>query len=132
MLILGPHQPTVLQLVARFKAEYQIKDIGTPSQYLGTQVLRDWTSRTIHLHQTNYTLDLLAEYQMSEFKPIETPMSKTDKISPAADGEVTCTHLFRAAIGSLTYLVTLTRPDLACAVNILSRFSNCYTDAHWI
>ena len=39
--------------------------------------------------------------------------------------------LYRQAIGSLMYLVTSTRPDIAYAVSVLSRFMQQPRELHW-
>jgi hypothetical protein len=38
---------------------------------------------------------------------------------------------YRAVVGSLIYLSTATRPDIAYAVQQLSRFLDCYSFVHW-
>ena len=38
---------------------------------------------------------------------------------------------YRSAIGSLTYLATCTRPDIAVAISELSKFSQNPGVAHW-
>ena len=38
--------------------------------------------------------------------------------------------VYREVVGSLNYLVTCTRPDIAYAVNQVSQFSNSPTGAH--
>ena len=38
----------------------------------------------------------------------------------------------RELIGSLMFLATVSRPDIAYIVNYLSRFLNCYSQEHWV
>ena len=38
---------------------------------------------------------------------------------------------YRQLIGSLMYLMVVTRPDLAVSLSKLSKFNNCHGRAHW-
>ena len=67
---------------------------------------------------------------MLEAKPVTTPMASTTSLS-AFDGEPFPDHtLFRSTVGALQYL-SITRPDIAFAVNKLSQFMHKPTLTHW-
>ncbi|XP_058003749.1 uncharacterized mitochondrial protein AtMg00810-like [Hevea brasiliensis] len=66
---------------------------------------------------------------MSTCSPVSTA-TPFDKLS-AKDGQPFYDEtLFQSIVGGLQYL-TFTRPDIAFAVNKVSQFMHCPTDAHW-
>ncbi|KAF2880256.1 hypothetical protein ILUMI_25918 [Ignelater luminosus] len=38
---------------------------------------------------------------------------------------------YRKLIGSLRYIMLVSRPDLSCSVTFFSQFQNCYNEEHW-
>ncbi|KAL0825275.1 hypothetical protein Bca101_048952 [Brassica carinata] len=76
---------------------------------------------------------------MADCHPLTSPMVvrslglDTDPFRPKMDDEdVLGPEMpYLSAIGALMYLATHTRPDIAFAVNLLSRFSSCPTQRHW-
>jgi hypothetical protein len=66
---------------------------------------------------------------MLEAKPVSTPMASSTNLS-AYEGEPFLDHtLFHNTIGALQYL-SITRPDIAFAVNKLSQFMHKPTQPH--
>ena len=58
---------------------------------------------------------------MSNLNPVSTPLDPKVELYKALPGEPTVdTTLYQQQLGSLMYLVTCTRPDLAHAVSVLS------------
>lgn len=39
---------------------------------------------------------------------------------------------YQQAVGSILYLTQGSRPDIAYAVNYVSRFNNCFSKSHWM
>uniref|UniRef100_A0ABD2X080 Reverse transcriptase Ty1/copia-type domain-containing protein n=1 Tax=Trichogramma kaykai TaxID=54128 RepID=A0ABD2X080_9HYME len=81
---------------------------------------------------------ILEKFKMTECKPQETPMitrqaKKIESKNPEKQKEmITPFHgPFREAIGSLLYLAGVTRPDIAYAVNLLSRRQIAPTTSDW-
>ena len=72
-----------------------------------------------------YTLNLLASYNMQTCKPLKLPMNvnlqlRTDTPLPKAEP-------YQRLIGKLIYL-TITRPDIAYTLHVLSKFMHSPTD----
>ena len=55
------------------------------------------------------------------------PTAHQDK----AEHERLATLPYRSLVGSLMYVASGSRPDIMFAVSKLSRFLNCYREAHW-
>lgn len=69
---------------------------------------------------------------MIEAKGISIPVAPHVTLEPATDDNVNKLKVpFREAVGSLLFLAIVTRPDIAFAVNSVSRFLNNYNDNHW-
>ncbi len=69
---------------------------------------------------------------MWDCKPVATPM---DSALVAAATDYQCTSEFRlqyqSAVGSLMYAMLGTRPDLAFAVSVISRYASNPNFLHW-
>lgn len=86
--------------------------------------------REFSLSQAQYTEDILERAGMANCKPASTPVDAKLKLS-AADGEpATDATFYRSITGALQYL-TLTRPDIAYAVNQACLYMHCHRATHW-
>ena len=106
-----------------------MSDMGTLDYVLGIKVQQfqnGW-----HLSQAGYIRDILNKYKMTDCKPKDTPMS-TDALKQDEDTEDLSSDVpYRSIIGSLTYLTSATRPDIACSVNYLVQFLEKPQVRHW-
>jgi hypothetical protein len=68
---------------------------------------------------TKVCQNLLKKYGLLDCKPISTPIEVNGKLCSAKDQDLE--NVYRQLVGSLIYL-TLTRPDIAYAVGVMSRF----------
>lgn len=69
---------------------------------------------------------------MDGSKPVSTPVEQGTKLTNPTDEEDRVdTKLYQSAIGSLLYLSTKTRPDIAFAVGNVARFSKQPSIQHW-
>jgi hypothetical protein len=71
------------------------------------------------------------KYELENQFPRATPASASEKLQPLEEGECTTAHPYRSLIGELLYISVCTRPDIAFAVGILSKFLDSATDIHW-
>jgi hypothetical protein len=129
------------KLITRYKRKlnncHALTDLGPVHWLLGIKITRDRAARTISLSQCSFIDTILSRFSMADVKPYGSPMIPgaiyTKKESPSSPEEAARMQRtpYRQAIGSLMYLAVATRPDIAFAVSILSRFLNDPGDAHW-
>jgi hypothetical protein len=94
-----------------------MSDLGALSYFLGIEVLQ--TQNGIYLSQAKYIQDLLDRSGLSDTCTVATPMDLHLSLRPTDGAPLEDPSRYRHLIGSLVYL-TITRPDIAHAVHILS------------
>lgn len=116
------------QVVQALCREFAIKDLGDLRFFLGVQVRCDATG--FSLSQAQYTEDILERAGMANCKPASTPVDAQQKLS-AADGEPASDGTFYRSITGALQNLTLTRPDIAYAVNQACLYMHSPRAAHW-
>lgn len=106
--------------------EFDMKDLGEVSWLLGVEVTR--FRDQFQLSQHKYVNDVLERFGMINCRPIATPMTPGEHLTQdgSASGggalDEEGSRVYRSAVGSLMYLAVGTRPDIAAAVSVVSRF----------
>ncbi|GMF43837.1 unnamed protein product [Phytophthora fragariaefolia] len=116
--------------------DYGLKDQGLLNTYLGIEV--EQNDRSIKIHQTMYCEQILERFGFSDAHPSRIPMetklrltmNDTDTASRKQVPRNGKVFPYRELVGSLMYLATCTRPDLAYAVGQLSRYVQSPTQQH--
>ena len=101
-----------------------------PKMFVGLQIDYDREKKIMFLHQSEYINKLINRFKLDDAKPSWTPEEKGAELRPAGkhEGEK---FPFRELVGSLMFLSAVTRPDISHAVNVVSRFLDCYGKTHW-
>ena len=126
------------KVVEELKSHFKLRDLGPTEFLLGIHITRDFDNRTISLSQRQYILNVLERFGMSDCKPVSTPIDPGAALSsdmcPKNDAEAAemRTVPYLVAVGSLMYLATTTRPDIAFAVGVLGRFNHNPGPRHWL
>jgi hypothetical protein len=104
--------------------------LGDLHYFLGTEVKK--VKDGILLSQSKYAQDILARVGMLSCKPSVTPLSASEKLSKVSGQALRPedSTKYQSIVGALQYL-TLTRPDLAFAVNKVCQFLHMPTTEHW-
>jgi hypothetical protein len=109
------------------KNKFMMEDLGEARLVLGMQVTRDRANRTLTLSQQAYLEKMLEKLGLLQMNPVTTPMNpntvlvKAPSTHTASKQDIT---FYQAIIGSLMYAANGTRPDIAFAVNRLSKYSS--------
>lgn len=129
IIVSGNSETAITNLIATLSQRFSLKDLGDLSYFLGIEVLR--TLQGFHLSQRKYIGDLLYRTNMTNAKPVPTPMCVSESLSARDGEELADPSEYRNVVGSLQYLL-LTRPDIAFAVNKLSQFMHKPSTTHWL
>lgn len=103
-----------------------MKDLGMVTRYLGIDFVH--TDKGIFLHQHDYCQNLLKDFDMQDCKEAAIPLPEGLDLSITTSLDVEVSY-YCQLVGKLIYL-TNTRPDLAYAVGILSRFMSSPQQHH--
>jgi hypothetical protein len=110
------------------QSEFSTSDLGDLHHFLGINVHRTTTGMT--LSQQQYTLEILDRSHMLNCHPISTPIDTSSKLSARDGTPFSDPSLYRSLAGALQYL-TLTRPDIAYAVQQICLFMHTPMTSHF-
>ena len=98
---------------------------------LGMRIIRDKANGTLKLSQSEYVKKVLSRFNMST--PLGSHFKLSKEQSPKTEEEKN--HMskmpYASAIGSLMYAMVCTRPDIAHAMGVVSRFMSRPGKQHW-
>ena len=122
IIFLARSQKQVQKFAKELGKYFKHKNLGPVKNYLGVQVDRI-EDGSFMLSQEGKIEQILEKFRMSDCKGTRTPMEASFiKDSQVGDKAVfESPEVFQSALGSLLYLSQWTRPDIAFAVNLLSR-----------
>ena len=92
------------------------------------KITQDLKNGILTMSQRKYIKHLLMKFKLEECKPAPTPMVTGTRLSREMEAsdveEVKFMERvpYRSAVGSLMYLMVCTRPDIASAIGLVSRF----------
>ena len=132
-IIIASNSDTAIEEVKKgLEKHYSLTDQGELRWCLGMRVTRNRAARTIQLDQERYILDVLARFDMSDCKPVSTPMCIGVKLNAeqcpstyAEKADLSSYHaLYRSIVGSISYAALSTRPDVAAATIICAKYAH--------
>ncbi|GKA57199.1 retrotransposon protein, putative, ty1-copia subclass [Tanacetum coccineum] len=116
---------------------FAMKDLGEAAFILGIKIYRDRSKRLIRIGQNAYMDKILKRYKMDNSKRDHIPMQERLDLNKT-QGALTPEEVKRMqnvpyalAMGSIMYVVRCTRPNVAFAQNITSRFQQNPGEPHW-
>ena len=121
MVLTGNNQTLIQRLLKDLSKQFHMKDMGPLSYFLGIQA--QFTPTGLFLNQEKYVADLLEAAGMLDCAPMPTPLPlQLDRV-PHQEEYFENPKYFRILAGKLQYL-TLTRPDIQFAVNLVCQKMN--------
>ncbi|KAL0366533.1 UNVERIFIED_CONTAM: Retrovirus-related Pol polyprotein from transposon TNT 1-94 [Sesamum radiatum] len=128
MLIMGSNQDVILTTKRMLTKHFDMKDMGLADVILGIKISK--TSDGLALSQSHYIENILKKFKAYDSPPAKTPVDLNlhlAKNKGESEGQIEYSRI----IGSLMYIMNCTRPDIAYAVNKLSRFTSNPSKNHW-
>ena len=130
LLLACCHVPLLETLKSSFSSKFDMTDCGEAKVFLGLEIRRDREQKRLHLSQAKYTANVLERFNMSDCKPVVTPMMA--QFTPAdLEGEPADKHLYQQVIGSAMYLSVGSRPDISFTVSRLAQHVQSPTMNMW-
>lgn len=124
------------KIKSKIQKYWEITNNGVISWFLGFQIKRDRTSRTLSINQCAYIESIVEKFNLLHAKPVTTPIDSGVPFS-MAQSPSTLNQVVRMqgvpynkAIGSVLWPAVMSRPDIAYAVGILSQYIQNPGPAH--
>jgi len=137
MLLIGNNKDVIKEVKAQLSSKFDMKDLGAANFILGMEIRRDRANKMISLNQRKYVETVLQRFNMQESKPVKVPIPIGVKLSveqcpKTQEEEEDMSRVpYASAVGSLMYAMVCTRPDIAHAVGVLSRYMSKPGKEHW-
>ena len=131
LMILAQNILEMQRLKDSLKLQFKMKDMGELHYYVGVSIVQDKEGKQVYLHQGQYIEKMLKKFGQTEAKSVSTPadcnvkLQKEDSVSRPVD-----TISYQSIVGSLLYAAITTRPDIAQAVGVVSKFCANPTQSH--
>ncbi|XP_019178338.1 PREDICTED: uncharacterized protein LOC109173553 [Ipomoea nil] len=128
---MGSDHDLVANLMSKISSAFKIRDLGEHEFFLGIETIK--CNDGILLSQQRYMNDILKRVGMAECKELVTPISASKSVSFSADlyDDPTQYRSLAWALQLIYMLLTITRPDLSFAVNLLCQHMHAPTVSHW-
>ncbi|GJV02855.1 retrotransposon protein, putative, ty1-copia subclass [Tanacetum coccineum] len=105
-----------------------MKELGEANKILGVEIVRDHSRKILRVSQSRYVSKILNNFRIDNGKSVKMPLGGHFKLSlkdcPVMDCDVERMSKvpYANVVGSLMYLMVCTRPDIAYAVSVVSRY----------
>ncbi|KAM1309376.1 hypothetical protein ACFX2H_006077 [Malus domestica] len=137
ILLFGNDTAVLSSVKVWLSKTFHMKDLGDASYVLGIKLYRDRSRKLIGLSQSMYINKVLSRFQMEQskkgFLPVGHGIHLSKSMEPKTPEEIRQMSYipYASAIGSLMYAMICTRPDIAYAVSITSRYQSNPGSEHW-
>ena len=138
ILLIGNDIPMLETVKSSLRKSFSMKDLGEAAYILGIKIYRDRSKRLIGLCQDTYIDKVLKWFNMQDSKKGLLPisygitLSKTQCPSTPDEQEKMRAIPYASAVGSIMYAMLCTRPDVAFAFSVVSRYQSNPGEPHWV
>nr|GEV59068.1 UDP-glycosyltransferase superfamily protein [Tanacetum cinerariifolium] len=128
IIVICNNKGTIDNIICQLGSAFALKDLGPLNYFFGIEIVSH--ASDILLSQKKYILELLQSAGLSNCNPVSFPVVTLSSLSlddsTAFSNPVKC----RQVVGSLQH-VTLSRPDIAFAVNKVCQYMHAPAENHW-
>lgn len=117
-------EKTMKYIIEKLQSHVEAVDKGPLKYYLGMEICRDGLRGSLSIHQHRYVNEMLKKWNMEECKGVSTPFASGTVLEKCNDADCSGYEIksYQSLVGGLTYLATISRPDIAHTVSKLSQF----------
>ena len=137
MLLAGSSMDEMATLQSKLNDAFDMKDLGNANHILGMWIMRGREKWLLYLSQSEYIDKVLKRFNMKGGKTVSIPLASYLKLclndcpkSNAEKAEMAKVP-YLSLVGSLMYAMICTRPDIAYAVGVVSRYMSNPGKKHW-
>lgn len=114
--------------------EYELKWTDKPTIYLGIRINIANNGSFISINQSQYIESTLERFSMANCKPVRSPLPHRLSLIPRSNDDIAAAAdlPYQSLFGSLGWIASTPRPDIAYAVLQLGRFNSGWTSSHWM
>lgn len=114
------------EIITGLANEFSMKDLGPLHFFLGIEV--KYFKRGMHLSQGKYAPELLQKTDMALAQAVSAPLAQKHSLQQVTGSPVDASS-YRSIAGSLQY-ITLSRPDITHAINLVSQLMQAQNSEH--
>ena len=128
ILIVGANMAEIDTLKKQLSENFEMKDVGLAKQILCMRIFKNRYEGILNLSQENYIEKLLSRFNVGNAKTRNTPLGTHLKFleRQSSQTEEEESHMskvsYASVVGSLMYAMIYTKPDIAHAVGVVSKF----------
>ncbi|GAA5992526.1 hypothetical protein JCM11641_006981 [Rhodosporidiobolus odoratus] len=115
------------ELNEAFEGKFKREDDGL---FLGMRVKRK-EDGGVAIDQGHYAASVLERFEFDKLDPVSTLIDYSAPLPTPATADERLDVPYRELLGALVWLSSCTRPDLAFAVSVASRYSSCPAERQW-
>lgn len=131
IMILNNSKETINSLKKLLTEQFEMKDLGPMTFFLGLAIIR--THNKMYISQQHYIKRILDAFQQDtgeQLYPTDVPIKPSSNLIPHT-GNPHNKPLYQKYLGCVSFVKEATRPDIAYAVQRLSRFASNPSKEHW-
>jgi hypothetical protein len=143
ILIFGDDIEEVRRVKSLLSKEFEMKDLGECSKFLGLKIERDFIEKKIYVSASQYTTQLIRDFDMLDdikYPILPIPFNPNHKISieqsPNKDDneyiKIMLQFPFRKLYGKLNWLCGVLRKDIEVAMGYIGAYISNPGIEHWI
>ena len=130
--IISSNDPKELDRLKKILSDaFHMKYLGSPTFFLGMEILRNRERREIYLNQKAYLQKILNRFNMENSTPVNCPMQNTRCLKKLEEDEPQTNSPYPQVVGSIMYAMVATRPDLTFVIQDLLQFMSNPGNGHW-
>jgi hypothetical protein len=129
-LVFARDDNVINTLIDKLSATYLLEDQGDVNDYLGINIVKDPTTKTIRMMQSGLIESIISDVNLDTYsKTINTPSDSILHPNPSGSPRKESWN-YRSVIGKLNFLAQITRPDISFSVHQCARFCTKPTLIH--